>query len=451
MLTRTRLVLVLLVCLSVSALAGLGGRLSWTHRALAIQQPSQHQQGLKRSSLDDSVALTWYNKISKLRGQLQDEVAHFVSHGSAAVRSAWTGDGKLSQLRLDLPGPDPVAFPVISTHDANISEFEAWKVIPHASLEEALSDPTMTYADEADALCAASGLFAFRPSRQSRRFKLLPQYIDAFLILPSREGAQRQRASGEHDALVELRIRELWDDIDTFVILDVVYSNRPAALLYHTLIVPSPQDSDDEQQLLLQAQSEISYILNNQVKPRIGSMVIQSLHNEIPSRQALSLLKRCTGYPSLLHLALEPTRHRFQASSEARLSRALAPDATWKAVAQTVDALRMAYFERFNASHSSRQSVYILAHAGWQCHHCHLDPTRASCSTASWISSTSQAPSIPWRTLRHHRDAQHLPIGPFALGMPQAAADKFAHLRPCDTSLPPPPIHRRARRQNRHS
>lgn len=164
------------------------------------------------------------------------------------------------------------------------------------------------------ALCAMNGWGVYNSSERERRL------IDVFIY------------AGEAD-LLEIRLRELWDVVDLFLIAeaDTTFMGRPKPLYFQL---------PEQQQRFAFAMSKIVYVpvsdlrrlrmgespFSNEYRMRRdtgvamarygnlteGDLFVISDVDEIPYAHTLKLLKACTGYPSTVHLKLNSYRYSFE-------------------------------------------------------------------------------------------------------------------------------------------
>lgn len=163
-------------------------------------------------------------------------------------------------------------------------------------------------------LCAMNGWRVYNSTERERRL------VDVFIY------------AGEAD-LLEVRIRELWDVVDLFIIAEanLTFMGKPKPLYFA---------QTEQQQRFEFAMSKIVYVpvgslralrmgdspFTNEYKMRRDTalamiksggfekddLFVISDIDEIPYAHTLRLLKTCTGYPSTVHLKLDSYRYSFE-------------------------------------------------------------------------------------------------------------------------------------------
>lgn len=198
--------------------------------------------------------------------------------------------------------------------------------------------------------------------------------------------------------LLEIRMRELLNVVDYFVVLEsnVTFSGDLKPLIFQDNqeqfafakdkiiygiigdLKPSslssissiskpgePVSKDDPFKNEIKMRVGVSHFIDS-LRPTKGSIVLQSDVDEIPSSQAVSLLKHCTGYPDIIHLGMPSYLYSFEFPMERKNVDSLqvnngegAGPRQWRASAKK-------YGTRgYNGYTHSRQSDTILEKAGW--------------------------------------------------------------------------------------
>ena len=164
-------------------------------------------------------------------------------------------------------------------------------------------------------LCALNGWSVYNESNSSAR-----RVLDVLIY------------AGEADML-ELRIRELWDVVDLFLITeaDHTFTGEPKPFYFNTT---------EQQELFAFAMSKIKYVPIYDLRPlrtgespftnearmrrstgsalikygalRKGDLYVMSDVDEVPYPHTLRLLKTCSGYPSKIYLWLNSYRYSFE-------------------------------------------------------------------------------------------------------------------------------------------
>ncbi|KAI8813944.1 glycosyl transferase [Cladochytrium replicatum] len=177
--------------------------------------------------------------------------------------------------------------------------------------------------------------------------------------------------------LVEIRLRELFEVVEKFVVLegDRTFTGLPKALifgdalknssrfdfakgkiLYHPFSAPrNIQDGDQ-----FASERAHRYEMNNAIAEsgiRSGDLLIVADADEIPSQRAIKLLKTCLGYPSPLNLKMRYYLYSFEFPHPSEHE-------NWYTVVQT-------YIDPHNTPYNhGLVSQYALADAGWHCSFC---------------------------------------------------------------------------------
>ena len=210
----------------------------------------------------------------------------------------------------------------------------------------------------AASLCAMNGWGVYNSSGRARRV------IDVFTY------------AGEED-LLEVRLRELWDVVDLFIIAeaDTTFTGKKKPLYFNL---------PEQQERFAFAMSKVVYVpiseliplrmgespFSNEYRMRRetgaamvkygnltqGDLFVISDLDEIPYARTLELLKACTGYPSTVHLKLNSYRYSFEFP--------LPLQPVSKSSVNVVGSIRKVSFARIY-----RPGI-ILDDAGWHCSWC---------------------------------------------------------------------------------
>ena len=185
--------------------------------------------------------------------------------------------------------------------------------------------------------------------------------------------------SFEND-LLEIRLRELWNVVDQFVIVeaDKTFTGQPKPLrfptlrksdhfswadskiLYKEVTLQSPDESNVslaklawENEATMRRQLTL-LLLTHGMKD--GDLIIQSDVDEIPFQRTVGLFRACQGYPDLIHLEMRAYLYSFE------FPRLGPGDAKTSIKTKRVD-------DEWYYSHQ-RQTDDVLADAGWHCSFC---------------------------------------------------------------------------------
>ncbi|KAJ2716222.1 hypothetical protein H4R19_000769 [Coemansia spiralis] len=176
--------------------------------------------------------------------------------------------------------------------------------------------------------------------------------------------------------ILELRLRELWDVVDEFVVVEsnttFVGHSKPlvlaqhmerfawakAKLRYHTVTsVRQPGESawDNEARMRQRMRETLD-------KMGIGKddLVINSDVDEIPNHAVVDLLRRCDGAPPVMHLSLKGFLYSFEFPEYPDV-----PENSWRATIKV-------YGQDHMYTHSRRGDL-LFANAGWHCSYCFRD------------------------------------------------------------------------------
>lgn len=173
--------------------------------------------------------------------------------------------------------------------------------------------------------------------------------------------------------LLELRLRELWDVVDLFLVLEAsrTFSGRPKALHLKANLARFAWASE---KLRLESLTSLTPLslgqspFANEVMMRDGmtamvkrfaapgDLVFISDLDEIPRASTLGLFRQCTGYPLPIHLRMKTYFYSFQFYFP------------------TNEAWRNKLIEynpnNFTYTHAAKVSKFILADSGWHCTFC---------------------------------------------------------------------------------
>jgi beta-1,4-mannosyl-glycoprotein beta-1,4-N-acetylglucosaminyltransferase len=236
--------------------------------------------------------------------------------------------------------------------DTSINNDRPQTIIPHYDV----SEPSIP-----GELCALHG---WSNSSSITSHTSPPKVYDAFLY------------SIELD-LLEIRLHELWDVVDTFVILEATRSfsgdlrhdmtplfsllaspqarlNWASPKIQYELVddlSPSPKDPFDNESHL---RGRMDALLSSAgVRP--NDIVLMSDLDEIPNHHTISLLKQCSDWPSPLHLQMKNYLYSFEFP--------LQDDGYWRPKAVRWGGYGSSY------NHAKGGDV-MLASSGWHCSWC---------------------------------------------------------------------------------
>ncbi|KAK9763617.1 hypothetical protein K7432_009540 [Basidiobolus ranarum] len=171
--------------------------------------------------------------------------------------------------------------------------------------------------------------------------------------------------------LLEIRIHELWDQVDMFIIAesDRTFTGKPKELtfqknrdrfkfaeskiryIFHAGRDLKPNESPFEQESELR-QSITDYL--EEEKVAAGDLIIMSDVDEIPRRDTIQLLRTCHGWGDIIHLEMREFVYSFEYYSSMD---------SWRASVQSYKPGSTQYTH-------DRQTDKILADAGWHCTFC---------------------------------------------------------------------------------
>jgi len=177
--------------------------------------------------------------------------------------------------------------------------------------------------------------------------------------------------------LLEIRLHELWDVVDTFVILEATRSfsgdlrqdmtplfsllaspqarlNWASPKIQYELVddlSPSPKDPFDNESHLRERMDTL--LSSAGVRP--NDIVLMSDLDEIPSHHTISLLKQCSDWPSPLHLQMKNYLYSFEFPVQ--------DDGYWRPKAVRWGGYGSLY------NHAKGGDV-MLASSGWHCSWC---------------------------------------------------------------------------------
>eukprot|EP01117_Protostelium_nocturnum_P019816 TRINITY_DN8681_c0_g1_i2.p1 TRINITY_DN8681_c0_g1~~TRINITY_DN8681_c0_g1_i2.p1 ORF type:complete len:340 (+),score=74.33 TRINITY_DN8681_c0_g1_i2:447-1466(+) len=220
--------------------------------------------------------------------------------------------------------------------------------------------------------------------KSNRMFELIPHYYSENQNITKREWCEmhgwRQREGETRKVidvlifsieldLLEIRLRELNDHVDLFIIIetDITFTGKTKELHFennkerfqfakHKIIQHSFKweyiiDFQDPFVQENHLRSIASQKLREHV--RIGDLVIMSDVDEIPSSHTILLLKSCQGFPHVLHLQMTTFIYSFEFTSG---------ELTWRPSIHTWE-------ENDRYVHSS-SSPFLLSNSGWHCTFC---------------------------------------------------------------------------------
>ncbi|PWN49693.1 glycosyl transferase [Violaceomyces palustris] len=171
--------------------------------------------------------------------------------------------------------------------------------------------------------------------------------------------------------LLEIRLRELWDVVDTFVILESGHTftgnsknytfaeNRARFTQYESKIsyssVPGRtlRSGEDEFQLEGEMRTAVSAHINSLPDSGDRPLVLMSDVDEIPARHTLALLKACES-PLPLHLQLRNYVYSYEFVTDFR---------SWRAQVHE-------WVKGSTWYHHGKSSDKILSDSGWHCSFC---------------------------------------------------------------------------------
>ncbi|GAU89710.1 hypothetical protein RvY_02225-2 [Ramazzottius varieornatus] len=191
------------------------------------------------------------------------------------------------------------------------------------------------------------------------------------------------------DDLLEIRLHELWDVVDRFIIVeaDKTFTGKPkpvrfpglrknkdfswaeSKLLYKEVTLKSPNEAKNVSLAHLAWRNEArmrkqltSLLTSNGLKA--GDLVIQSDMDELPFQRTIALFRACEGYPDLMHLEMRTFMYSFEFPR-------MGPGDAKTSIKTKRDNDEWYY------SHQ-RKSDHVLADAGWHCSFCfrHLEDFR---------------------------------------------------------------------------
>ena len=177
--------------------------------------------------------------------------------------------------------------------------------------------------------------------------------------------------------LLEIRLHELWDVVDTFVIIEATRSfsgdlrhdmtplssllaspqarlNWAGPKIKYELVddlSPSPKDPFDNERHLRQRMN----LLLSSAGVRPNDIILMSDLDEIPTPHTITLLKQCSNWPSPLHLQMRNYLYSFEFPVQ--------DDGYWRPKAVRWGGPGSSY------NHAKGGDI-ILANAGWHCSWC---------------------------------------------------------------------------------
>lgn len=220
-------------------------------------------------------------------------------------------------------------------------------------------------------MCRASGLEASRSTQ-------VPRVVDAIIF------------SLELD-LLEIRLRELMDVVDTFVVVEsnvtftghpkelafannrqrfdfisskIVYSQVSDLHSYDGMMKKNEREGPMDNEIRMR--SAVSSLLDSMELPP-GSIVIQSDADEIPKEAAIRVLKHCSDWGDIAHLGMPTYLYSFEfpmqrTPADQGVGQGHGPR-QWRATAKRYKRGETGYTH-------SRVSNTILERAGWHCTFC---------------------------------------------------------------------------------
>lgn len=133
--------------------------------------------------------------------------------------------------------------------------------------------------------------------------------------------------------LLEIRMRELQNVVDKFIVVEsnVTFTGVPRSYVYQEnekqfafaknkviyaqvgdLHVRNPRKYEDPFENEGRMRRGVSAVIDRLATPPVGSIILQSDVDEIPSARAVSLLKHCTGWGNNIHLGLPSYLYSFE-------------------------------------------------------------------------------------------------------------------------------------------
>ncbi|KAG4070871.1 hypothetical protein HA402_011097 [Bradysia odoriphaga] len=205
-------------------------------------------------------------------------------------------------------------------------------------------------------------LHGWKERELSEGVNIAPKVIDAVIF------------SIELDIL-EIRIRELWDVVDIFLVVEAdrtfTGAQKPLFLdeniqrfkfaeekLRHVVVRnklnQNPPSNFENEIIMRREMTRIIWSL----RPKYGDLIIVSDVDEIPFKETITLLKNCEGYSMELHLQMRNYVYSFEFYTDTT---------NWK---PHVDTFSSSFRYHHGKPTESRISNWTLEDAGWHCSFC---------------------------------------------------------------------------------
>lgn len=196
--------------------------------------------------------------------------------------------------------------------------------------------------------------------------------------------------------LLEIRIRELFDTVDYFVIVEsnITFSGdlKPFIfkenqdqfafakdkIIYRTVTDLKPTSASSVSGRSKNANANKEDPFKNEIRMRVGvSRIIDSLYpskgdiilqsdvDEIPSPRAVELLKHCSGYPDIIHLGMPSYLYSFEFPMDRNTNAKNVNNGEGAGPRQWRASAKKYGTPSYNGYSHSRQSDTILEKAGW--------------------------------------------------------------------------------------
>ncbi|XP_055341425.1 LOW QUALITY PROTEIN: beta-1,4-mannosyl-glycoprotein 4-beta-N-acetylglucosaminyltransferase-like [Paramacrobiotus metropolitanus] len=200
--------------------------------------------------------------------------------------------------------------------------------------------------------------------RPEEKFTLAPaRVVDAIIF------------SNELDIL-KVRLRELWDVVDLFVILESnrTFSGNPKPYFFAgnranrqrfafaetklvvgqmttlTALKPGQNPFDNETEM----RRQMNQLSANTAHLRPGDLLLITHVDEIPRKETVAMLRMCNGWPETYHLQMTNYVYSFEFKAETDI---------WRPKIRRVNDTGQLYFR-------ARSSDQLLMDAGWHCSFC---------------------------------------------------------------------------------
>eukprot|EP00727_Mastigamoeba_balamuthi_P003104 m51a1_g12791 hypothetical protein (287) ;mRNA; r:1147-3478 len=110
--------------------------------------------------------------------------------------------------------------------------------------------------------------------------------------------------------LLEIRLRELWDVVDLFVVIEapLTFTGLPKPLVLQENIERFRDPFDNE----ARTRQAMAKLLQQSAGLSDGDLLIGADVDEIPAAHAVRLFRQCTGYPDKVHLAMPSFLYSFE-------------------------------------------------------------------------------------------------------------------------------------------